>query len=103
MLLIVTVLALLPAWGRHPYNAFLPCKGRVNTGSGQVPLHYFPTDFTAAFRRLLTQSGYSMKSDGKFLAMIPSKVHSSVPASKKAIRVTDIPMNKKNIAGHNEN
>ena len=34
--------------------------------------------------------------------LIPLLGRSLIPASKKAIRVTDIPMNKKNIAGHNE-
>ena len=37
-----------------PYNAFLPCKGRVTAFNTKDQLLYFKQNFTAAFHRLHT-------------------------------------------------
>ena len=99
--LIVTVLALCPVSGRHPHNAFLPCKGRATRENANKQAYGYGTNPAAAFRRLMliwvfrtisAVISWLFTLDGRAL----------IPASKKAIWVTDIPMIKKNIAGHNE-
>ena len=96
--LIVPVLALCSVSGHHPYNAFLPCKGRATRENANKQAYGYGTNPAAAFRRLMiiwvfrrisTVISWLFTLNGCAL----------IPASKKAIWVTDIPMIQKKYRG----